>query len=285
MSRAFDLSSRHLLLPARVAAALLLLAAAGLLGACATSTGSSAPVLERVLESGTLRVGMAGDTPPLNATDQDGRLMGLEVDLARDLGGAMGVQAVPVKLAFGDLLPALERGEVDVVLSNMTMTTERNTRVAFVGPYLASGKAVLTKSSELAAADEPEDLDRPALRLAALRGSTSEQLLREIADEAEIVAVEAPSDGVRLVVEGKAQAMLADLPIVVLALLRNPEAGLVGVGSPLTYEPIGIALPAGDPLFENLVRNRLHLLEQSGVLELLRLRWFTQADWLGELGD
>jgi len=167
----------------------------------------------------------------------------------------------------------------------MTMTTERNTRVAFVGPYLVSGKAVLTKSPDLAAAEEPEDLDRPALRLAALRGSTSEQLLREIADEAEIVAVEAPTDGVRLVVEGKAQAMLADLPIVVLALLQNPQAGLVGVGSPLTYEPIGVALPAGDPLFENLVRNRLHLLEQSGLLELVRLRWFTQADWLGELAD
>ena len=48
-------------------------------------------------------------------------------------------RAVPVKLAFGDLLPALERGEVDVVLSNMTMTTERNTRVAFAGPAKGRG--------------------------------------------------------------------------------------------------------------------------------------------------
>lgn len=270
---------------ARLVASIALLAAVGTLGACASPTASTSPVLDRVLESGTLRVGMAGDTPPLNATDREGRLMGLEVDLARDLGAAMGVEAVPVQLAFGDLLGALERGEVDVVLSNMTMTTERNTRVAFAGPYLASGKAILTKSQELAAADDPEDLDQPALRLAALRGSTSEALLAELADDAEIVAVEAPADGVRMVIAGEVQGMLADLPIVALAVLRNPGAGLVGIGSALTYEPIGVAMQAGDPLLENLVRNRLHLLEESGELELLRLRWFARPDWLAELAE
>jgi len=272
-------------LPNRIVAAALIVGAAALLGGCAALQESDSPVVDRILKSGTLRVGMAGDTPPLNATDLNGRLMGLEVDLAVDLGNAMGVEAIPVKLPFGDLLPALERGDVDVVLSNMTMTTERNTRVAFVGPYLISGKAVLTRSAELAEADEPADLDVPALKVAALRGSTSERLLREVADDAEVVAVDAPGEGVAQVIEGGAQAMLADLPIVLLALLRNPDAGLLGVTAPLTYEPIGVALPAGDALFENLIRNRIILLEESGVLEVMRLRWFTQADWLAVLED
>jgi polar amino acid transport system substrate-binding protein len=272
-------------LPNRIVAAALIVGAAALLGGCAALQESDSPVVDRIRKSGTLRVGMAGDTPPLNATDLNGRLMGLEVDLAVDLGNAMGVEAIPVKLPFGDLLPALERGDVDVVLSNMTMTTERNTRVAFVGPYLISGKAVLTRSAELAEADEPADLDVPALKVAALRGSTSERLLREVADDAEVVAVDAPGEGVAQVIEGGAQAMLADLPIVLLALLRNPDAGLLGVTAPLTYEPIGVALPAGDALFENLIRNRIILLEESGVLEVMRLRWFTQADWLAVLED
>jgi ABC-type amino acid transport substrate-binding protein len=283
MFRSFDPIARIRLL--RFAAAAALLGSIALLGGCATSSGSSSPVLDAVLERGTLRVGMAGDTPPLNAINRNGKLMGLEVELARDLGKAMGVEAIPVRLPFGDLLPAIENGEVDIVLSNITMTTERNTRVAFAGPYVVSGKAVLTKSTELAAADDPEDLDRPAIRLAVLRGSTSEQLLREVADEAQVVPVEAPTDGVRMVVDGEVQGMIADLPIVVLAVLRNPDAGLIGIGSPLTYEPIGVALPAGDALFENLVRNRLNLLEQTGALEMLRIRWFDHADWLSELAD
>ena len=281
----FQSSQTVRFLLARIVVAALLVGGTTLLGGCAALQESDSPVVDRILKSGTLRVGMAGDTPPLNATDLNGRLMGLEVDLAVDLGNAMGVEAIPVKLPFGDLLPALERGDVDVVLSNMTMTTERNTRVAFVGPYLISGKAVLTRSAELAEADEPADLDVPALKVAALRGSTSERLLREVADDAEVVAVDAPGEGVAQVIEGGAQAMLADLPIVLLALLRNPDAGLLGVTAPLTYEPIGVALPAGDALFENLIRNRIILLEESGVLEVMRLRWFTQADWLAVLED
>ena len=48
-------------------------------------------------------------------------------------------------LGFGVLLPALQAGKVDMVLSGMTITPDRNLKVAFVGPYFISGKAILTK--------------------------------------------------------------------------------------------------------------------------------------------
>ena len=142
---------------------------------------------------------------------------------------------------------------------------------------------MLTKSSALAAADDPEDLDAPNLRLAALRGSTSEKLLREVADDAELTLSETPQQGVRMVIDGKVDAMLADYPIVIVAVLRNPEAGLVAIEAPLTFEPIGAALPPGDALFENLVRNRLTLLEGTGMLDLLRAKWFLDGRWVAEL--
>ena len=97
-------------MPLRRSAVLLLVLL--LFSGCATLTGGNSPVLSRVLSRGELRVGMAGDTPPLNATNKSGELMGLEADLARDLGAAMGVESVVVKLPFGDLLGALESGKV-----------------------------------------------------------------------------------------------------------------------------------------------------------------------------
>lgn len=268
-----------------------LLASIALLSGCANVGGapapemSASPVLDRVLESGTLRVGMAGDTPPMNATNRSGALIGLEVDLAANLAEGMGVRAVFVKLPFGDLLGALESGRVDIVLSNMTMTPERNTKVAFAGPYLVSGKALLTKSEKLADADEPGDLDRHGLRISALRGSTSEQLLRRSADDAVVRLTETPAQAVQLVLRGEVDAMLGDYTIVALAVLRNPNAGLVGVSAPLTFEPIGAALPAGDALFENLVRNYLTLLEGTGTMDLLRGKWFLDSSWLAQLSD
>jgi polar amino acid transport system substrate-binding protein len=77
--------------------------------------------------------------------------------------------------------------------------------------------------------------------------------------------------------------MVADLPICIISVLRNPGAGLVAVSSPFTFEPIGAALPAHDPLFLNVVENFMLNLEGSGLMELLTARWFNDPGWLDEM--
>jgi polar amino acid transport system substrate-binding protein len=75
--------------------------------------------------------------------------------------------------------------------------------------------------------------------------------------------------------------MFADYTICVVAIFRYPKAaGLLTVVSPLTYEPLGIALPDNDPLFVNWVDNYLTTMEDSGALEELTWEWFENADWM-----
>jgi len=136
-------------------------------------SSSTSPVTDRILASGELRVGMSGNQPPFNMKNRAGKLMGMDVDLAVGLARTMGVEVKLVSMPFQELLPALEKGEIDIVLSGMTMTTERNLEVAFAGPYFISGKAALTKSPSLAAANEPSDVNKKA-RMTVLAGSTSE---------------------------------------------------------------------------------------------------------------
>ena len=90
---------------------------------------SSSPVTDRILARGEIRVGMSGNQPPFNMKNRTGRLIGMDVDLASALARTMGVEAKLVRMPFQDLLPALERGEIDIVLSGMTMTSERNLKV------------------------------------------------------------------------------------------------------------------------------------------------------------
>ena len=75
-----------------------------------------------------------------------------------------------------------------------------------------------------------------------------------------------------------ASADFVDNPV-----FRNPDAGLISLSSPFNFEPIGIALPASDPLFTNLVSNYVNLLEGTGLLDELRARWFVDAAWLDDL--
>jgi polar amino acid transport system substrate-binding protein len=256
------------------------------LSGCASvggSEGPSAPVLARILESGKLRVGLSGGQPPFNVTARSGEPIGLDVDLARVLASSMNVELEFVTKPFAQLLPALEAGDVDMVLSGMTITAERNARVAFVGPYYVSGKSILTRSRTLAALDDTVGINDPAITLAALEGSTSQEFVEKVIPKATLVTVKSPEEGVAMVRDGKAQALVADAPTCVLALLRNPADGFATLTKPFTIEPIGIALPANDPLLANLVENYLNTIDGTGVLTLLHAKWFASGAWLAEL--
>jgi polar amino acid transport system substrate-binding protein len=244
---------------------------------------SPSPVIDRIQQRGELVVGTAAGMPPLNMTTKDGKIIGLDADLSRYLADAMEVKLRLEPMVFKDLLPSLEAGKVDMVISGMTMTANRNLRVAFVGPYLISGKGLLTRKATLAAIKDPDAIDLAEVRLTALAGSTSADFVRTVTPKAQFVPAQDYDMAVKMVIDGRVDAMVADQPICLISVARYPDQGLLAIIAPLTYEPIGIALPANDALFMNLVDNFLTGLEDSGTLELLKNQWFHTGDWWDEI--
>ena len=264
-------------------AAVLALSGLGLPTATSAEASSDSTVLARVVSSGTLRVGMSGNQPPLNFKGKDGTMMGLEVDLATALAALMNAKLEIVQKPFGELLGALQKGEVDLVISGMTITAERNMKVAFVGPYYLSGKSILTRSTALAQADETEDLDQADLKLAALEGSTSQEFVEVLLPKASLVTTKDYDEAVKLILADEVQALVADHEIVSLTALLHPKENLATLARPLTIEPIGVAVPPGDALLLNFLENTLGALEASEVLGALRSRWLQQGDWVQQL--
>ena len=243
----------------------------------------TSPVLTRIVDSGTLRVGMSGAQPPFTVVSKSGALIGYEVDLANLLAEAMGVKVEFVQKPFNELLPALKNGEVDAIMSGMTMTPKRNLEAAFVGPYIVSGKSILTKSSTLAALKDAEEIDSASIKVTALKGSTSEKFVQKVLEKTTYIPVDDYDAGVQMVLDGKADALVADFPICALSQMRFPDAGLATLTEPLTIEPIGIALAPGDSLLLNLVTNYLSALEGVGLLDALEKKWFEDGSWLIQL--
>ena len=245
--------------------------------------GTVSPVLDRIQAKKELVVGTAADMPPLNMTTKDGQIIGLEVDIASLFAGGMGVKLTLTQVKFNDLLPALEAGQVDMVLSGMTILPERNLRTAFVGPYFASGKSILTKAANADALSDSEKINNPDKVLVALKGSTSQLFVERVFPKAKLVVTDDYDQAVAMVRDDKAHAMVADYPICQVSVFRYPDAKLATLKNPISYEPLGIALPAGDPLLVNLVQNMLSTLEKSGELELLMQKWFKDPSWVKSL--
>ena len=237
----------------------------------------NSPVLSRIQKSGKLVLGTSGTMPLMSEKTMTGEVIGFDIDMANALAESMGVELVTKVLPFNELIPALESGKVDVVLSNMTMTVDRNMRVAFVGPYFVSGKCLITKEEAMAKADEPADLKEADLTMAVVKGTTSESFVKELLPELKRIPVADADEGTSLVANGKAKAMLTDFPICLSVMKRYPDSGFQSVVSLLTYEPIGIALPANDPLFVNLAENFLLRTENVGINTALTVKWFGNA--------
>ncbi len=248
-----------------------------------SAADSRSPVLKRISDSQTLRVGMSGAQAPFNMTNRDGKIIGLDVDLAQLLSNSMGVELEIVPMSFAELLPALEDGYVDMVMSGVTATLKRNARVPFVGPYFISGTSILTKTAILQSIDTEEELNQGNWRIAVLKGSTSETFAENALNEPQLTATDTHAEAVQLLLDGKVDAVVADAPVCALSVLRNPDAGLVTLNQPLTVEHIGVALAPGDPLLINLVQNYMQILSGSGALEALQLKWFGSATWMAQM--
>ncbi|MEH6608143.1 MAG: transporter substrate-binding domain-containing protein [Halioglobus sp.] len=261
----------------------LLLGALLVLGTALSSAAMAGDTLQRVIDFKTLKVGMSAGQPPFTMADREGKLMGFDVDLARALASAMRVKLEIKVLPFGDLLKALDEGQVDMVVSGLSITPERAEAASFIGPYMMSGKSILTKNDVLAKVSSTDQFNRADLKLAALKNSTSSDFVSAAAPQANLIEVASYDEGVEMVKDGSVDGLIADMPICVLSVLRYPDAGLVTLERPLTVEPIGIAVKGDDAQFHNLVDNYLEAYGRVGVLTKLRKKWFESNSWVAAL--
>ena len=252
---------------------------------CAAERDVGSSVLNRIKKRGTLIAGTAGNMPPFNMTTKEGKIIGLDADLAKIIAAAMDVKLELKAMDFAKLLPALGAGEVDMVLSSMTMTPERNMQFAFVGPYFLSGKSFLAReqNTKVVQAQTSQDINSPDVTLAALKGSTSQSFVEEVTPKAKFIPVQDYDEAVQLVALGEVDALVADYPFCAVSVFRYPDKGLVAMSKPLTYEPLGIAVAPHDTLLINWLTNLFLTLEGSGQLEKLQARWFRNGDWLQQL--
>jgi len=251
------------------------------------NTGVEAPLskFQEILQKNELVVGMTGKQPPLNSKDKEEQLIGLEPDLARRMAEAMGVKIRFELMDFFELFPALESGRLDLIISGLTMTPQRNLKMAFVGPYFLTGKSLLTKTDHIVKCQELCDIDSPQTTLTFLKGSTSQSFAEKVIPKARMIPARDYDEAIRLVLEDQADAMIADLLTCVMAVIRHPNRGLLTSLKTFSFEPLGIALPGTDPLLINWMENFLKTLQGTGELKRLSDYWLKNERWVEEKFD
>ncbi len=168
------------------------------------------PTIDRIVKKGELVVGTSGDYPPFSAKGKDGKLIGLDIDLATAIASVMEVKVKIVDMPFKDLMPDLQSGKIDIIISAMTIVPKRNLKVAFIGPYFISGQSVMTTKAVAMSVDNLNDINKPDFTLAVPAGTTSEIVAKNNVPKAKLTVAKDMIEAVKLLLDGNVKAVMSD---------------------------------------------------------------------------
>ncbi len=167
------------------------------------------------LQAAPLVVGMELSYPPFETIDTQGKPYGVSIALAEAMGKYLNREIVIENIPFIGLIPSLKVGKIDLILSSMSITPEREKSIAFSDPYLATGLCLLiNKKTET---DTISALDDPRYTLVVKLGTTGEMYAKAHLKKAHLRSLDRESTCVLEVVQGRANAFIYDQ----FSVLRN----------------------------------------------------------------
>jgi ABC-type amino acid transport substrate-binding protein len=227
--------------------------------------------MARLQQAGEIKIGVKFDVPPFGFLNpQTNEVEGFDVDLGRYIAEALGVEPRFVEAISDNRIPFLQDGTVDLILSTMTITTDRDAEIDFSEPYfIARGRVLVPEDSDIQGLD-----DLPGKTVCTALGSTYEENLANSAPEAELKLVDTYSECFELVQTGAVDAVSTDDVILTGMIIQDPTLKLVG--DELTVEPYGAGIKEGDTEFKAFVDQVIAEVKADG-------RWVEMFDkWIGQ---
>ena len=239
--------------------------------------------LSQILERGEIRVGFEAGYMPFEMTDKKGNFVGFDIDMGKRMAKAMGVKYVPVNTAWDGIIPALLTKKFDIIISGMTVTQERNLKVNFADPYIIAGQTILINKKHAGKINSYKDLNDPKYVVTSKLGTTGEQAVKRMIPKCTYKSFETEPEAALEVVNGRADAVIYDLPYCGQFMASQGQGKLIHLDKPFTFEPLAWAIRKGDPDFMNWLNNFLRQTKNDGTYDRIYSKWIESTAWLKQV--
>ena len=244
---------------------------------------AAAGALDDIQKRGKLLVGMEPGYMPFELRNQKGEIIGFDVDMAKRIAKAMGVELEIVPTAWDGIIPALLTSKFDIIMSGMTLTQERNMSINFALPYIVIGQTVIVNKKFEGEIKSYKDLNDPKYTVASKLGTTGEQATKRMIGKAKYISYETEQEGMLEVVNGKIDAFVYDMPYNAIAVVERGEGKVFHLDTPFTYEPLAWAVKKGDFDFINWLNNFMIQVKNDGTYDKIYQKWFEDDSWRKEI--
>lgn len=231
-------------------------------------------VLHAAMKRGRLIVGMEVKFWPFEYADEKGAPVGFDVDLVRLMAKEMGLELEIKDMEWTGLIPALQTGKVDLIVSGMTATLERAKSVTFSDPYFLTGLCALVSKTKAPGLDRVEALNAPGRILAVKTGTTGDILAAKRFPQAELRRFKDETACAQEVAAGRADAFIYDQISVAKHHRMNPDT-TTAILKPFTHEPFAMAMRKGDFDLWQWTNQFLRTIRADGRYDELHARHFS----------
>jgi len=235
----------------------------------AQTNASAADTLSAIAERGSFVIGTDIPYGVMEFYDANGTATGIDIEMARqiasDLDAALEIRAI----AFDKLFDALDAGEIDAIVSAVTITQERQERMLFSAPYMDAGMTIAVAEGTT---DINGEADLAGKRVGVLKGTVGADLMRKSEIVMEDLLIEYESNDARLadLVSGK-----IDAAIVHFASDAVPDIRLIE--PPLTQSFYGVVTRLDDIALMASIDASLREMKRSGALDTIKRRFINAS--------
>jgi ABC-type amino acid transport substrate-binding protein len=238
------------------------------------TTNPQADRWERIQSKGSLTIGLAPDLPGMGYWNPEKKYFeGFEADLARQITAELlgsEDKALFNEVMPGERLPRIINGELDMVLSQVTITSMRQEVVDLSNPYLSANEALLV----LASSPYQKLNDLKGKTIAVGEDTATFYRYSKLHPDIKLITTVRESDGIYLLLEDKVDGAAND-DVNFAGLLEALPTGeiqkfrSIDVASAFEPKPFGICIRKESPIFLEKLNQALACLEAKGVIKEL----------------
>lgn len=230
--------------------------------------------LDKIVASGTLRVGSTGDYKPFTFRDPaTGAFSGFDIDMANKLGRALGVKVEIVQTKWSDLMKDFEADRYDIGMGGISVTLDRARKAFFSIPMLREGKTPITRCENVAKFGTLAEIDKPGVKVVVNPGGTNERFARANVKTAAITVFPDNTKIFDEIAAGRADLMMTDASET--RFQQKQHSGVlcaVHPEKPFDFAEKAYLLPRDEPL-KQFVDQWLHLEIETGGFDASLKTW------------
>ncbi|CAN5761366.1 N/A [soil metagenome] len=242
-------------------------ALAALFALALAAGAAEARSLDDILSEGTLRIGINPNFPNMSTRGDGGDWEGFDIEVGKRLAEALGVEPEFVPTETAQRVPFLVSDQIDISLGALTRNAERAKVIDYTVPLHTEVLAILATSE--VEGGSWEDLNRDGITLANMRGNWTVGWIEENMPEVGLELVDTIADTVRLVAQGRADAIVENIDFFMGFTENHPEVEWRVLDDPIFVAYCGIGVSQGNDQLREVLNIVLFDLHDSGTVNEL----------------